>query len=78
MPEEREKSIGALWLKQGAKGKYMSGEVTIGDVKTRVVVFKNDRKEEGDKYPDYRIFRQKSKEELARDRGEEEGEGEPF
>lgn len=53
--------LGALWLKQGKQGKYMSG--TIGD--QRVVVFKNEHKEEGSKAPDYRVLRAKSKDELA-------------
>lgn len=43
--------IGALWVKSGAKGEYMTG--TINDV--RVVLFKND-KEPGSKAPDWRVL----------------------
>lgn len=48
--------IGALWLKEGANGKYFSGviEDLRGDVP--IVIFKNDRKEQ-DNHPDYIILR---------------------
>jgi uncharacterized protein (DUF736 family) len=59
---EREKNIGALWLKEGRKGKYMSGVVTVNGVEQRIVVFKNHYKQE-DKHPDYRIFMSKPREE---------------
>lgn len=51
-----EKAIGALWLKQGRKGKFMSGEIEIAGTKYPVVIFKNDLKQPGEKTPDYRIF----------------------
>lgn len=45
------KKIGALWLKDGQNGKYMSGTIEgIGHVK----VFKNTYKKE-DKHPDYTV-----------------------
>lgn len=43
--------IGALWIKEGAKGKFMSG--VIGG--KQVLIFKNTRKKE-DKHPDYEVF----------------------
>ena len=46
--------IGALWLKQGKKGKFMSGEIEIDGVTHKLTVFKNDYKKE-DKHPDYII-----------------------
>jgi len=55
----KEKDIGALWVKEGQHGKYMSGSVEINGEKIRIVVFKNNYKQE-DKYPDYRIYRAKS------------------
>jgi len=46
---------GALWVKDGKKGKFMSGEIEINGEKLRVMVFKND-KDGVDKRPDYRIM----------------------
>jgi len=48
-------SIRALWLKEGKKGKFMSGEIEVSGEKLRVMVFKND-KGDNDKRPDYRIM----------------------
>jgi len=50
-----ENSIGALWLKDGKAGKYMTGEVEVNGEKQRIVVFKNTYKQQ-DKQPDYRIL----------------------
>lgn len=51
-----DKSIGALWLNESKAGKkYMSGSIEIDGVKHKVVVFKNDYKEE-DKHPDYKVY----------------------
>lgn len=47
--------LGALWLKEGKKGKFMSGVLTWGEQKIPLVVFKNNRKQEA-KHPDYEIF----------------------
>ena len=44
--------IGGLWLKDGKKGKFMSGSI---DGKN-VLIFKNNRKQPGEKYPDYEVF----------------------
>lgn len=52
--------IGALWLKEGKQGKFMSG--IIGG--RNVLIFKNTRKKEGDKYPDYEVFKGQSRDEL--------------
>lgn len=43
--------VGALWEKQGAKGPYFSGEVNG----QKILVFKNDHKKPGEKFPDYEI-----------------------
>jgi len=50
-----EKSIGALWEKNGAKGKFMSGSIKVGDQEVRVVCFTNSRKSES-KHPDWQIY----------------------
>ena len=52
---EKNKSIGALWLKEGKNGKFMSGSIEIEGRKHNFVVFKNSYKEQ-DKQPDYKIF----------------------
>jgi len=53
---EKKQSIGALWLNESQSGKkYMSGHVEIDGAKHKIVVFKNDYKEE-DKHPDYKIY----------------------
>lgn len=46
--------VGALWLREGQKGKFMAGEIEIGDKKISVMVFKND-KGDNPKRPDYTI-----------------------
>ena len=55
--------IGALWLKDGPKGKYMSGLIN-GEP---VVVFKNRNKAEGSKQPDYNVLKSKKRESLPGD-----------
>lgn len=47
--------IGALWMKEGKKDKYMSGVIKVDGQEIKIVVFKNDRKE-SDKHPDYNIM----------------------
>jgi uncharacterized protein (DUF736 family) len=48
--------IGALWLnKSRTDGKqYLAGQVELGGVKHKIVVFKNDHKKQ-DTHPDYNI-----------------------
>lgn len=52
--------IGALWVKSGRKGEYMTGE--IGGVK--VVLFKNGNKR-SDKAPDWRVLKSRPKEQQS-------------
>ena len=51
---------GALWIKEGKNGKFMSG--IVGG--KNVLVFKNTRKEAGDKFPDYEVFKGQERDEL--------------
>lgn len=54
---EREQSIGGLWQKEDREGgTYLSGEIRVGGETVRVVVFRNGRKQPGEKTPDWRIF----------------------
>ena len=52
--ERNPDELGALWLKQSARGDYMTGE--IGGVK--VVCFPNTRKT-SDRQPDWRVLKSK-------------------
>lgn len=60
-------SIGALWIKESAKGKFLSGVVEVNGEKLNIVVFKNTFKKEGEKSPDYRIYASKPREEAKAD-----------
>jgi hypothetical protein len=55
---EKEADIGALWIKDGKNGKFMSGKIKVGDQEVPVVVFRNTYKEEGSNKPDYKVYRQ--------------------
>ena len=56
--ELSEREIGALWRKDGKKPFY-SGNLTIGDEKVEIVIFKNEFKEK-DTQPDLRIYKSKA------------------
>lgn len=58
------KDIGALWVKRGSKGEYLSGYVEIGGQKYPVVCFPNGYKKEA-KHPDYRILPSEKREQRA-------------
>ena len=50
----KEDELGALWIREGKSGKFLSGKLKDG---TEIVVFKNVHKKDGEKGPDYRIYR---------------------
>lgn len=54
MPQNPDE-LGALWIKQGGKGEYMTGTINGQPV----VVFRNDRKTAGSKQPDWRVLKSK-------------------
>lgn len=63
MSESNLKKLGGLWLKEGKKGKYMSGSLNHEAIEwlnnnapVQVMIFKNDYKESGDKRPDYEMY----------------------
>jgi hypothetical protein len=85
--DSMEKSVGGLWIKKGKSGQFMSGEIDMNGIaeqtsepteKIRIVVFKNDRKKEGEKYPDYRIYLSKPKEDRQEPIPQETTDMEPF
>ena len=55
--KKNEDERGCLWVKQSARGEYMTG--TIDD--QPVVVFRNEKKVEGDKQPTWRVLKSKPK-----------------
>lgn len=56
MNNKNDDTLGALWVKNGAKGQYMTGNIEIDGVKTNIVCFLNSNKKEA-KHPDWRILR---------------------
>lgn len=57
----KENELGALWLKDGKNGKYMSGKITTpGGEEVQIVVFKNNYKQK-ENQPDYRILKSEPK-----------------
>ena len=55
MSEKNARDIGALWLKMGNKGEYLSGYVEVNGVKVDLVCFKNGYKK-SDKHPEWKIL----------------------
>lgn len=57
----RNDELGALWIKTGTKGEYMTGNIA-GQA---VVLFRNDKKEPGSKQPDWRVLKAVKREDRA-------------
>lgn len=55
--EKDPNELGALWIKSSARGEYMTGTINGQPV----VVFRNDRKADGSKAPDWRVMKPKPK-----------------
>lgn len=55
MEPKKDKSIGAVWMKQSAYGTYLSISIEIDGVKHNYTAFQNQYKER-DNQPDYRIM----------------------
>ena len=57
MARKSAKQVGALWRHQSENvGQFLTGILDLGGLgEVPIAVFKNDRKEEGSKQPDYRI-----------------------
>jgi len=53
--EKDPNEIGALWVKHGAKGSYMSGTVEVNGEKVRIVCF--SAKKTSEKSPDWRVLK---------------------
>lgn len=57
----RNDELGALWIKSGSKGEYLTGQING----VAVVAFKNDKKEPGSKQPDWRVLKAVKREDRA-------------
>lgn len=57
MSERNPDELGALWIKTGQRGEFLTG--TINGV--AVVIFKNERKTPGSNQPDWRVLKAKSR-----------------
>lgn len=57
MARKGAKPVGALWRHNNDKvGQFMTGILDLGGLgEVAIAIFKNDRKKEGSKEPDYRI-----------------------
>jgi hypothetical protein len=70
MAEFKKKNAGGMWIREGKKGKFLSGvfepEGREGP-RFQFMAFKNDYKEEGSKQPDYKIVVSEDDEERPRD-----------
>jgi uncharacterized protein (DUF736 family) len=52
----KEKTIGALWTRESKKGMpFLSGNIKINGVDTKIICFMNSYKKEGDNKPDWTI-----------------------
>ena len=64
--EDRE--LGALWVHVKPDGtKYLTGSVN----KEKIIIFKNKYKEENERAPDFRIYKQKSIDQAPQSKAEE-------
>lgn len=62
--EKNPDDLGAVWDKAGAKGKFLSGSITVNGEQIRIVMFPNDKKT-SDTQPSWRILRAKPKMDAA-------------
>ena len=64
--EDRE--LGALWVHTKPDGtKYLTGSVN----KEKIIIFKNKYKEENERAPDFRVYKQKALEQNSNQKAEE-------
>tara|TARA_Y100000593_G_scaffold24344_1_gene48547 strand:- start:21669 stop:21971 length:303 start_codon:yes stop_codon:yes gene_type:complete len=64
----KKREIGALWRREGKSQKYLSGKITIGEFgeeKTYQVIVFSNRFKEKDNQPDFRIFEDRPREDVA-------------
>lgn len=54
-----EPELGALWIREGKAGKYLSIKLELNGKEINLVGFKNRFKEGNDNRPDYRLYNSK-------------------
>jgi uncharacterized protein (DUF736 family) len=60
MEDNKQQSIGALWLQTAKSGyKYFNGKIELDGKEYKIVVFKNENATEENRQPNYRILEQK-------------------
>lgn len=64
MAFDKSTELGGLWLKTSARGQeFMSGKLTLPDGTVQeVVLFRNDKKQPGERTPDWRVYRSEPRE----------------
>ena len=65
MAFDRASEVGALWVRSGRNGEFLSGKVTVNGTEIEVVVFKNDKKQPGERSPDWRMYKSEPREGYA-------------
>ena len=53
--EKDPNELGALWMKSGAKGEYMTGSITVNGETIKIVCFAG--RKSSDKSPDWRVLK---------------------
>lgn len=56
--EWKERELGALWVKNGRSGDFLSGHCSVDGQRVEMVVFRNKNKT-SDKAPDYILYKSK-------------------
>ncbi|MFA5543300.1 MAG: hypothetical protein WDA47_05965 [Bacilli bacterium] len=59
------RKVGALWIQEGQKGKYYSGELIVNGKKVRIVAFNRDKR--NPKEPDIDILLAREREGIVTD-----------
>jgi hypothetical protein len=84
MSESNLKKLSGLWMKDGKKGKFMTGSLNSeamdwieNNGPCKLLVFKNDRKED-DKHPDYHLFAAPQEDNGGGNRQKQQAEAEDF
>jgi len=74
--EWAEREIGALWKRESPNQKYLSGKMKMPDgTEQNVVIFTNRHKVEGSNQPDFRVYKDRPRDEVKAPVNQEVEEG---